>query len=92
MPPLTWMLLSADVEKLKKLILHNPYILTLPEVGDVKDDIIPRNVQQFYVSYPFVFLRQFLSDFSILGLRFSKLLCIGELLLSFILFPDLFEN
>ncbi|KAH6824423.1 P-loop containing nucleoside triphosphate hydrolases superfamily protein [Perilla frutescens var. hirtella] len=41
---------SADVEKLKKLILHNPYILTLPEVGDVKDDIIPRNVQQFYIS------------------------------------------
>ncbi|KAL1537047.1 DEAD-box ATP-dependent RNA helicase 16 [Salvia divinorum] len=41
---------SADVEKLKKLILHNPYILTLPEVGDVKDDVIPRNVQQFYIS------------------------------------------
>ncbi|XP_047952213.1 DEAD-box ATP-dependent RNA helicase 16-like [Salvia hispanica] len=41
---------SADVEKLKKLILHNPYILTLPEVGDVKDDIVPRNVQQFYIS------------------------------------------
>ncbi|KAK6151125.1 hypothetical protein DH2020_016057 [Rehmannia glutinosa] len=41
---------SDDVEKLKKLILHNPYILTLPEVGDVKDDIIPRNVQQFYIS------------------------------------------
>ncbi|KAK4477435.1 hypothetical protein RD792_016656 [Penstemon davidsonii] len=41
---------SADVEKLKKLILHNPYILTLPEVGDVKDDIIPKNVQQFYIS------------------------------------------
>ncbi|KAL7141548.1 hypothetical protein ABFS83_08G060900 [Erythranthe nasuta] len=41
---------SADVEKLKKLILHNPYILTLPEVGEGKDDIIPKNVQQFYVS------------------------------------------
>ncbi|KAL0343460.1 UNVERIFIED_CONTAM: DEAD-box ATP-dependent RNA helicase 16 [Sesamum angustifolium] len=41
---------SADVEKLKKLVLHNPYILTLPEVGDVKDDIIPKNVQQFYIS------------------------------------------
>ncbi|CAL5372678.1 unnamed protein product [Camellia sinensis] len=41
---------SADVEKLKKLILHNPYILTLPEVGDVKDDIIPQNVQQFWIS------------------------------------------
>ncbi|XP_062101503.1 DEAD-box ATP-dependent RNA helicase 16 [Humulus lupulus] len=41
---------SADVEKLKKLILHNPFILTLPEVGDVKDDIIPKNVQQFWIS------------------------------------------
>ncbi|KAK4416363.1 DEAD-box ATP-dependent RNA helicase 16 [Sesamum alatum] len=41
---------SADVEKLKKLILHNPYILTLPEVGDVKDEVIPKNVQQFYIS------------------------------------------
>ena len=40
---------SADVEKLKKLILHNPFILTLPEVGDVKDDAIPKNVQQFWV-------------------------------------------
>ncbi|XP_024018967.1 DEAD-box ATP-dependent RNA helicase 16 isoform X1 [Morus notabilis] len=41
---------STDVEKLKKLILHNPFILTLPEVGDVKDDIIPKNVQQFWIS------------------------------------------
>ncbi|KAA8546609.1 hypothetical protein F0562_002652 [Nyssa sinensis] len=41
---------SADVEKLKNLILHNPYILTLPEVGDVKDEIIPKNVQQFWIS------------------------------------------
>lgn len=40
---------SSDVEKLKKLILHNPYILTLPEVGEAKDDIIPKNVQQFWV-------------------------------------------
>lgn len=41
---------SADVEKLKKLILHNPFILTLPEVGDGKDEIIPKNVQQFWIS------------------------------------------
>ncbi|XP_042490530.1 DEAD-box ATP-dependent RNA helicase 16-like [Macadamia integrifolia] len=41
---------SADVEKLKKLVLHNPFILTLPEVGDTKDDIIPKNVQQFWIS------------------------------------------
>ena len=40
---------SADVEKLKKLILHNPFILTLPEVGEGKDEIIPKNVQQFWV-------------------------------------------
>ncbi|XP_030538986.1 DEAD-box ATP-dependent RNA helicase 16 [Rhodamnia argentea] len=41
---------SADVEKLKKQILHNPFILTLPEIGDVKDEIIPKNVQQFWIS------------------------------------------
>ncbi|XP_047312014.1 DEAD-box ATP-dependent RNA helicase 16 [Impatiens glandulifera] len=43
---------SSDVEKLKKLVLHNPYILTLPEVGEgnTKDDIIPKNVQQFWIS------------------------------------------
>ncbi|KAI3423156.1 uncharacterized protein J3R85_011281, partial [Psidium guajava] len=41
---------SADVEKLKKQILHNPVILTLPEIGDVQDDIIPKNVQQFWIS------------------------------------------
>ncbi|KAL6498176.1 DEAD-box ATP-dependent RNA helicase 16 [Orobanche gracilis] len=41
---------SDDVEKLKKLILHNPHDLSSPEVGNVKDDIIPRNVQQFYIS------------------------------------------
>ncbi|XP_068654578.1 DEAD-box ATP-dependent RNA helicase 16 isoform X2 [Aristolochia californica] len=41
---------SADVEKLKKLVLHNPYILTLPEVGDIKDEIIPKSVQQFWIS------------------------------------------
>ncbi|XP_061338050.1 DEAD-box ATP-dependent RNA helicase 16 [Gastrolobium bilobum] len=41
---------SADVDKLKKLILHNPFILTLPEVGNHKDDIIPKNVQQFWIS------------------------------------------
>ncbi|CAK7339608.1 unnamed protein product [Dovyalis caffra] len=39
---------SADVDKLKKLILHNPYVLTLPEVEGVKDEVIPKNVQQFW--------------------------------------------
>ncbi|XP_041020503.1 DEAD-box ATP-dependent RNA helicase 16-like [Juglans microcarpa x Juglans regia] len=41
---------SGDVEKLKKLVLHNPLILTLPEVGNIKDEIIPKNVQQFWIS------------------------------------------
>ncbi|KAE8010404.1 hypothetical protein FH972_006775 [Carpinus fangiana] len=41
---------SGDVEKLKKLILHNAFILTLPEVGDIKDEVIPKNVQQFWIS------------------------------------------
>ncbi|KAG6646120.1 hypothetical protein CIPAW_08G171600 [Carya illinoinensis] len=41
---------SGDVEKLKKLDLHNPFILTLPEVGNIKDEIIPKNVQQFWIS------------------------------------------
>ncbi|KAK1417353.1 hypothetical protein QVD17_26480 [Tagetes erecta] len=40
---------SEDVDNLKKLYLHNPYILTLPEVGDAKDEIVPKNVQQFWI-------------------------------------------
>lgn len=47
---------SSDADKLKKLILHNPYILTLPEVGDVKDEVIPKNVQQFWVRITMFFL------------------------------------
>uniref|UniRef100_A0A0D9VYJ1 RNA helicase n=1 Tax=Leersia perrieri TaxID=77586 RepID=A0A0D9VYJ1_9ORYZ len=35
---------SADIEKLTKLLLHNPFILTLTEVGHAKDDVIPRNI------------------------------------------------
>ena len=38
---------SAEVEKIKKLMLHNPHILTLSESGDKMDEIIPKNVQQF---------------------------------------------
>lgn len=41
---------SADVDKLKKLILHNAIILTLPEDDDVKDKKVPQNVQQFWIS------------------------------------------
>ncbi|PWA89895.1 P-loop containing nucleoside triphosphate hydrolases superfamily protein [Artemisia annua] len=40
---------SDDVESLKKLYLHNPYILTLPEVGDAGDEIVPKNVQQYWI-------------------------------------------
>lgn len=47
---------SSDVDKLKKLILHNPFILTLPEVGDAKDEVIPKNVQQFWVRITVFFL------------------------------------
>lgn len=43
---------SDDVDKLKKLMLHNPVILTLPEVGNRKDEVIPKNVQQFWISCP----------------------------------------
>ncbi|BFI39941.1 hypothetical protein AXG93_3569s1110 [Marchantia polymorpha subsp. ruderalis] len=39
---------SPDVEKLKKLVLHNPVILTLME--DAADEsIVPKSVQQFMV-------------------------------------------
>lgn len=41
---------SPDIEKLTKLLLHNPFILTLTEVGHAKDDVIPRNVEQFLIS------------------------------------------
>ncbi|KAL6637765.1 hypothetical protein ACP70R_025337 [Stipagrostis hirtigluma subsp. patula] len=41
---------SSDVEKLTRLLLHNPLILTLTEVGRAKDDLIPKNVQQFWIS------------------------------------------
>ncbi|EES15126.1 hypothetical protein BDA96_07G167000 [Sorghum bicolor] len=41
---------SSDVDKLTKLLLHNPFILTLSEVGGTKDDMIPKNVQQFWIS------------------------------------------
>ncbi|CAN6286969.1 unnamed protein product [Urochloa humidicola] len=41
---------SSDIDKLTKLLLHNPFILTLTEVGRAKDDVIPKNVQQFWIS------------------------------------------
>nr|VDD50232.1 unnamed protein product [Brassica oleracea] len=41
--------LSSDVEKLKKLILHNLVVLTLQEGAD-KEEPVPSNVQQFWIS------------------------------------------
>ncbi|OMP01754.1 hypothetical protein COLO4_11621 [Corchorus olitorius] len=41
---------SPDVDQLKKQILHNPHVLTLAEVEDVKDEVISKNVQQFWIS------------------------------------------
>ncbi|KAE8723813.1 DEAD-box ATP-dependent RNA helicase 16 [Hibiscus syriacus] len=41
---------SPDVDQLKKLILHNPFILTLSEAEDVKDEVISKSVQQFWIS------------------------------------------
>ncbi|XWS29674.1 hypothetical protein CRYUN_Cryun24cG0050100 [Craigia yunnanensis] len=43
-------LFVPDVDQLKKLILHNPFILTLSEVEDVKDEVISKNIQQFWIS------------------------------------------
>uniref|UniRef100_A0A2N9IX43 CCHC-type domain-containing protein n=1 Tax=Fagus sylvatica TaxID=28930 RepID=A0A2N9IX43_FAGSY len=40
---------SADIEKLKKLTLHNCIILTLPEVGNITDEVIPKSIQQFWL-------------------------------------------
>ncbi|CAN7072288.1 unnamed protein product [Brassica oleracea var. botrytis] len=40
---------SSDVEKLKKLILHNLVVLTLQEGAD-KEEPVPSNVQQFWIS------------------------------------------
>ncbi|WZZ46948.1 hypothetical protein YC2023_043207 [Brassica napus] len=44
-----WFLMSSDVEKLKKLFLHNPVVLTLQEGAD-KEEPVPSNVQQFWIS------------------------------------------
>lgn len=42
---------SADVEKIKKLVLHSPVILTLTEVeGNEYDGVVPNSVQQFWIS------------------------------------------
>ncbi|KAF6140316.1 hypothetical protein GIB67_031072 [Kingdonia uniflora] len=40
---------SADIEKLKNLWLHSQFIPILPEVGNIKDEIVPKNVQQSWI-------------------------------------------
>ncbi|VAH94766.1 unnamed protein product [Triticum turgidum subsp. durum] len=49
---------SPDIDKLTKLLLHNPFVLTLTEVGHAKDDVVPRNVQQFWIKLPPIFCPQ----------------------------------
>lgn len=41
--------ISAEVEKLAAPLLHNPYILTLQEQGKDKDEIVSKNIQQYYI-------------------------------------------
>ncbi|KAE8712440.1 Callose synthase 12 [Hibiscus syriacus] len=41
---------SPDVDQLKRMILHNPFVLTLSEAEDVKDEVIPKSVQQLRIS------------------------------------------
>ncbi|XP_057826994.2 DEAD-box ATP-dependent RNA helicase 16 isoform X2 [Cryptomeria japonica] len=42
---------SADVEKIKKLVLHSPVVLTLTEVeGSLDNEIVPKSVQQFWIA------------------------------------------
>lgn len=38
-----------DVEKLKKLVLQNPHILTVIEEVNDKECIVPKSIQQFSV-------------------------------------------
>lgn len=47
---------SADVDKLKNLILHNAIVLTLAEKENHKDEVIPKNVQQFWVRHSLNFI------------------------------------
>nr|CAD1829300.1 unnamed protein product [Ananas comosus var. bracteatus] len=39
-----------NVDKLKKLLLHEPVILTLSEEGQSNSDLIPRNIEQYWIS------------------------------------------
>eukprot|EP00252_Welwitschia_mirabilis_P002952 TRINITY_DN1295_c0_g1_i1.p1 TRINITY_DN1295_c0_g1~~TRINITY_DN1295_c0_g1_i1.p1 ORF type:complete len:589 (+),score=118.29 TRINITY_DN1295_c0_g1_i1:418-2184(+) len=41
---------SADVDKLKQLILHSPVILTLTETNGKIVEIVPKSVEQFWMS------------------------------------------
>ncbi|KAE8812001.1 DEAD-box ATP-dependent RNA helicase 16 [Hordeum vulgare] len=44
------MTINPDIDKLRTLLLHNPFVLTLTEVGHAKDGVVPKIVQQFWVS------------------------------------------
>jgi ATP-dependent RNA helicase DDX56/DBP9 len=41
---------SPDVDKLKKLVLHNPVTLTLTEEVEGSNSVVPKSVQQFSIS------------------------------------------
>uniref|UniRef100_A0A6V7QRI0 RNA helicase n=1 Tax=Ananas comosus var. bracteatus TaxID=296719 RepID=A0A6V7QRI0_ANACO len=41
---------SPDVDKLKKLLLHEPVTLTLSEEGQSNSDLIPGNIEQYWIS------------------------------------------
>lgn len=41
---------SPDVDKLKKLVLHNPITLTLTEEVEGSNSVVPKSVQQFSIS------------------------------------------
>ncbi|XP_074335614.1 DEAD-box ATP-dependent RNA helicase 16 [Apium graveolens] len=41
--------ISEEVENLARPLLHNPYILTLRDHGNEKDDIVSKNIQQYYI-------------------------------------------
>lgn len=44
---------SDDVEQWKKLVLHNPVTITLSnDESKDNDDVVPKSIQQFWVSRP----------------------------------------
>uniref|UniRef100_A0A1D1Z4A6 RNA helicase n=1 Tax=Anthurium amnicola TaxID=1678845 RepID=A0A1D1Z4A6_9ARAE len=41
---------SDDIEQWRKLLLHNPVTITLADEHKANDDIIPKTIQQFWIS------------------------------------------